>query len=507
MRVFISYARVDKPYCIQIVNILNVHEVWYDQRLYAGQQWWKEILRRLDWCEGFIYLLSPEAIKSEYCQREFELAVNLGKHIFPVLIHRETPIPEQLTTYQYADLSQGLTVDAVINLVNSIYAAEQEKFHNQPISLNAVTPEVITPPMIDDANVISRAAAAMEKGEFDQAVFVLRQAKARGYKSRFINLESFLTEAEMALERQTYLREAERDYRQIAELVKHKRTFKLGCEAFEAFARDFPDYDPDGLAAQCARDEHKPPATSIATLHVLKRAAIPGIEWCEIPKGGVKVQDGENGGRVIHVDDFMIAKYPITNAQYQVFIDATDGYRNLDWWNFLPAACEWRQANPQPRGSNFKGDERPRESINWYEAVAFSNWLSNRLEMDIRLPTLIQRRRAIQGDDERIYPWGDQFDRSRCNTREHQLKQTTFVTRFPNGISPFGAYDLAGNVWEWCLDGKQDSQDNPDYPDEALRVVHGGSFVSPHTRCQVSSFYHLQPRTYYASIGFRIACK
>ena len=87
MRLFVSYARVDKPYCIQIIEMLDVHEVWYDQRLYAGQQWWKEILRRLDWCEGFIYLLSPESVASEYCRREFELALNLGRHIFPVLIH------------------------------------------------------------------------------------------------------------------------------------------------------------------------------------------------------------------------------------------------------------------------------------------------------------------------------------------------------------------------------------------------------------------------------------
>ncbi len=61
MRLFLSYARVDKPYAIQVVNMLDIHEIWYDQRLYAGQDWWREILRRLDWCDGFIYLLSPDS--------------------------------------------------------------------------------------------------------------------------------------------------------------------------------------------------------------------------------------------------------------------------------------------------------------------------------------------------------------------------------------------------------------------------------------------------------------
>ncbi len=83
MRIFVSYARVDKPFCIQIVDTLDVHETWYDQRLYAGQNWWKEILRRLDWCESFVYLLSPDSISSEYCRKEFELAQSLGKHIVP----------------------------------------------------------------------------------------------------------------------------------------------------------------------------------------------------------------------------------------------------------------------------------------------------------------------------------------------------------------------------------------------------------------------------------------
>lgn len=56
MRIFISYARLDKPYCIQISNLLTAHDVWFDQRFYAGDKWWDEILRRLEWCEGFIYL-------------------------------------------------------------------------------------------------------------------------------------------------------------------------------------------------------------------------------------------------------------------------------------------------------------------------------------------------------------------------------------------------------------------------------------------------------------------
>src|SRR5687767_1204245 len=127
MRLFISYARVDKPYSAHIIETLDVHETWLDQRLYAGQHWWKEILRRLDWCEGLIYLLSPDSIASEYCRKEFELAKNLGRHIFPVLIRENTEIPDWLEEYQYADLTKGINPEGQRILLNSITLAERNQ--------------------------------------------------------------------------------------------------------------------------------------------------------------------------------------------------------------------------------------------------------------------------------------------------------------------------------------------------------------------------------------------
>ncbi len=108
MRLFISYARVDKRYCSQIIETLDVHETWYDQRLHAGQKWWDVIKKQLDWCEGFVYLLSPDSVTSEYCKKEFLIAKELGKHIFPVLIHSRTPMLEELKHIQFVDLSRGL---------------------------------------------------------------------------------------------------------------------------------------------------------------------------------------------------------------------------------------------------------------------------------------------------------------------------------------------------------------------------------------------------------------
>ncbi|MCA0453029.1 MAG: SUMF1/EgtB/PvdO family nonheme iron enzyme [Chloroflexi bacterium] len=517
MRIFVSYARVDKPFCIQIVDTLDVHETWYDQRLYAGQNWWKEILRRLDWCESFVYLLSPDSIASEYCNKEFELAQSLGKHIVPVLIRSDVVLPDNLKDMQYVDLTNGITIEAVKILLNSIYIAERKK---NPPTL-PITSDQVAPPTANPANVISVAATAMENGQFDQAVFHLKQAKENGFTSRFINLDALLQEAETALERLSYLREAEREYKQIADLVKLSRTRKLGLEAFEAFRRDYPDYDPDEMAQLISKpDTSKKAILPITSPKEAKLISftLPLLEWCDIPQGALTNGDSDKQNKTpqIIVPKFRMSKYPVTHSQFSVFCSDSDGYSNTKWWEYSPEAYNWRINNPEPKPGRFRGDERPREMVNWYDAVAFCRWLSIKTQTFISLPTANEWQRAARGDDNRIYPWGNVFDKNRCNTRESEIKMTSLVMRYANGVSPYNVYDMAGNVWEWCLNAKpkQDINDQLMNADDQIdltlageRAVFGGSFVSAYQRSQISFHYYLDPLCYHATIGFRIIQK
>jgi formylglycine-generating enzyme required for sulfatase activity len=80
---------------------------------------------------------------------------------------------------------------------------------------------------------------------------------------------------------------------------------------------------------------------------------------------------------------------------------------------------------------------------------------------------------------------------------------TTAVDYYTAGISPYGIYDLAGNVWEWCLDLSEESVDAPEGHVIRKRAVIGGSHVSPYERSQINFNYYLDPVTVYASIGFR----
>jgi formylglycine-generating enzyme required for sulfatase activity len=148
----------------------------------------------------------------------------------------------------------------------------------------------------------------------------------------------------------------------------------------------------------------------------------------------------------------------------------------------------------------------PVVGINWYEAVAYCRWLTEKLcalgtlgkDEAVRLPTEREWQRAAQGDDGREYPWGE-WAEGHANTRESGIGQPSAVGLFPEGASPCGALDMAGNVWEWCADWYDEDRDT--------KVLRGGSWndFQWFARCA----YHrvsLTPRSRYIEIvGFRCA--
>jgi formylglycine-generating enzyme required for sulfatase activity len=90
--------------------------------------------------------------------------------------------------------------------------------------------------------------------------------------------------------------------------------------------------------------------------------------------------------------------------------------------------------------------------VSWYECVAYCRWLSTESGEMYRLPTEAEWEKGARGRDGRQYPWGNRFEASRLNAKEGEqvVWATTPVGIYPAGVSPFGAFDCAGNVWEWC---------------------------------------------------------
>ncbi len=216
-------------------------------------------------------------------------------------------------------------------------------------------------------------------------------------------------------------------------------------------------------------------------------------DYVYVPAGpfrmGDNFGDGEARERPVHtvdLDAFYIGKYEINNGQWRKFRD-DPGYDDPKFWpGKRPTPKDqvpyWNDAKNHGGGTP-DSDNYPVLGVNWDGAVAYCNWLSAKTGHTYRLPTEAEWEKAARGTDQRRYPWGNTIDRTKAN----YVGAAPFDTGAPGGTytgaSPYGAFDMAGNVMEWCSDwyGRDyyaiSPRKNPKGPDTgAYRVLRGGTF-------------------------------
>lgn len=206
--------------------------------------------------------------------------------------------------------------------------------------------------------------------------------------------------------------------------------------------------------------------------------------------------------RSVWLDAFHIDQRPVTNRQFKRFMEAT-GYR--------PAGQAARRFLAHWRGGEIPAglDDHPVVYVSWLDAAAYSSWAG------LRLPTEAEWEKAARGTDGRRYPWG----RTNPGTRHAHFNRspqvgTAPVGRYPDGASPYGVEDMAGNIYEWCADAddarfyEQGPARNPQNPCDAQgcnAVVRGGAwmFDAPALRTWARSSF---PSSYQLNmVGFRCA--
>jgi formylglycine-generating enzyme required for sulfatase activity len=207
---------------------------------------------------------------------------------------------------------------------------------------------------------------------------------------------------------------------------------------------------------------------------------------------------------------YWVAKYPVTNGQYRGFVEA-GGYRQRRWWDEEGWERVQAEKLENPRywhDANRNNPLSPVVEVNRWEARAYCRWLDVRLQESgfetrdgpvemapghaVRLPSEQQWECAARGVDGREYPWGDVFDAVLANTGEEAIG-TTAVCTYPGGVSPVGAWDMAGNVWE-VTDSWQD---------ESV-VWRGGSWIDSLRRARCAARLRFQPEIWDVSWGFRV---
>ena len=307
----------------------------------------------------------------------------------------------------------------------------------------------------------------------------------------------------------------------------------------------------------------------------------PDILWVYVPAspftmGSVKDEKLDFAGKppahtlslpdfhahTLTLPDFYIGRFPITNAQYGVFV-AAGGYEDETLWTSEGWAwrqgaeidlspiddeqlkkehADWLKNRPRERrGQPYWCDDpkwgratRPVVGVTWYEATAFCNWLSSRFahaeirlnvwenaqvvacalswqSFSVRLPSEAEWEKAGRGVAGWPWPWGNDWQEDRANTQRTRLGETSAVGIFPAGASPYGALDMSGNVWEWTQSrwGRHGAH-RPDYgypyrPDDGREDLSGPDFRVVRGGSWVDSEWNARCTVRYMSVPGRFS--
>lgn len=268
---------------------------------------------------------------------------------------------------------------------------------------------------------------------------------------------------------------------------------------------------------------------------------IPDIMWCSIPSGEFVIGTTpeqisfiqqqqwakdwtftrETPSHIVELPTYEISRFPITQAQFQSFVDdEEDGYFQRKWWT--KAGLEWIKEGGRPFPSDPNSPPNlPCTNVSWYEAVAYCNWLSEKLRCKISLPSEAQWEKAAKGINGRIFPWGKEFNKNFCNSSLSGLGKTVPVGCYKLADNPWGLdgpQDMSGNIWEWCtsiyeiIDEKifyypyysDDSRENMEVGNNCYRICRGGSFLNPPFLLRTAYRGRDRPHHRAKRVGFRV---
>jgi hypothetical protein len=547
----------------------NLYDIWRDKtNLSVGSDWWQAILDAIENCDVFILMVSKESVKSPYCRAEVAYAYALNIPILPLVLEGEwfdNQVVNKDDIDYWSDVPKEiirLNLQFIFDRGNSGTINEVQKSLRY-LAIGRITgawsPLKANRP--SEPRIIIGADGLIDKMGDRHDIFlsysrkdddIMQQVKQSFYEAGL----SVWTDEGIEVgtdDWQEAIGDAIKDTKALvcicspdaiasrwvkAELkraeLRKKPIFLILARGDELYAIPFgyehhqftdiripKSYDKEvqrliitirqklGVNTQPLTPAPIPApigTISISSVGNKTKASLPApFDWCEIPKGKVQVSTSSN---VDEIPAFLIAKYPITNAQFASFIEA-DGYKNKAWWT----DTGWQQKElnhwNEPRfwqTSQRSELEHPIIGISWYESLAFCLWLSGATDEKIMLPTHKQWQRAAQGDDKRAYPWGIEWDASRCNNNvdKMQLPQTTSVRRFEGkGDSPYKVVDMVGNTWEWCLTESASGLNTLDGENE--RGICGGSLRNTNIETfRVNAFFGNNPDSRSDNIGFRI---
>jgi formylglycine-generating enzyme required for sulfatase activity len=445
--VFISYAREDEAFAQRLNTDLQQRGIatWIDELgIRGGDDWPTRIATALAGCKAVLVVVSPASMASRWVQRELSFADAEGKRILP-LIHRQCEQPRwfrlRFGNVQWVDFSEGSYETNLAELLTSI---EQVLTLPKAVPPSSPVPSPSPPPAPGGGTSVhigGDVSGQVAIGSGISQVGAVRTASER----------------------------------------QPKATCPTCGADVRPDARFCPECGKSLAAVPTPATAPKTDALTITSPIRLELVRVPAGEFLmgSDPTKDKDARDDEQPQHSVYVPEFTIAKYKVTNLQYAAFVRAMK--------HKLPG--HWEDGRI-PAGK----ENHPVVAISWHDTVAFCGWLSRETGRDFRLPTEAEWEKAARGTEGRVYPWGDELPTPELCNFDGNVNDITPVGRYsPQGDSPYGCADMAGNVWEWTqslymgypydpVDGREEIEAGEFIEDR--RVVRGGSWHSSRERAR-----------------------
>ena len=455
-KIFISYSRKDLNFVDELAKDLTEagYDVWYDLTdLEGGDHWADELQAAINESQVYVLVISPNSVASDWVEKEFIYAGGAGKRIVP-LLHVQTALPLWLVNLHYVDI-QGRNYKK--NFQHILAALEDE--------------DVPLPP---PKTGLPKLSPAWIGGIAGGVVLLLAAIFGLPALMRGGTPTPEATQADISLASPPTDTPAP-----IIEIVMPTSTTVEETPTPQVSPTPAPEITDD-----------------------------KGAEMVLIPGGSFKMgnERGAPDERPLHIvstNPFYMDKYEVTNAQYRECV--------------LDEECEL--PDPTRLYTDSRLSDHPVVYMSWEMASVYCTWRG------ARLPTEAEWEKAARGDELIAYPWGNDFDGNRLNFCDLNCTEngadrafndgfdtTAPVGSYPDGVSPYGVFDMAGNVTEWVADWyasdyyEGSPNQNPPGPESGtFRVLRGGSWLD--NRDAVTTFKRaaINPVTAVKYIGFRCA--
>lgn len=463
MTTFISYSRVHSEFVVRLARDLKAagYDVWLDQLdIPKGARWDDAIEAAVERSATFMIVLSPESIESQNVKDELSYAIDAGKHILPVVI-RPCKIPLRLRRFQYVDFTDKPYKESLAdikrllsNTQRRVQAAAEEPAYEAGEPSPLVTGPLLSRDLIPPVEPFSQD----ETGTWGRHQVLIAQVSTAVLVLAIVG----------------------------------------GAIVFSRNRNQVPAPTP---SAAIDTQTQPPPTTTFTSTTIPVPLEVPdeyGVTMRLVGAGdflmGSETGVGDEQQVQIHyLDTFYMDKYEVTNAQYRACVQrgaclppnevdsaTRDGYYNKPEFNSYPMV-----------------------HVDWNMARSYCEWRG------ARLPTEAEWEKAARGPDANLYPWGEDLSCDRANYSGCQ-EDTARVADFQNAVSPYGVYNMAGNVSEWVsslyleypynlFDGREDLE----APGE--RVIRGGSWLGAEGEDELRSSrrQHADPSTAREDLGFR----